>query len=373
VLMTSTVFTILGCVKKPSNGVNDRFPIKSDWDYDALRIAVASRMNCYPGTMELLYRLSTDRQKDGPTDLSTEEKFTEFITRMRTMLAARRKSAKELTVHFEDGNAKDLSQTEEGASGKSGKKSKNDPSHVPNKNIAEAESKRQGYIEDLKVEYKCDLHSRQSKDGEIALHCYIPKKTNTHYILTDQDMRFWANDIVAPGSTSSVLNKPAGLILVDIRNRTRGMTPVPSGSGCCNGGGHGGRGGCNGGHGGCGGGGQYRNDVNVGGRAAVEEDSQLAPVEEEDVEFPSVSQWLIYLDSHPSRPKTHPGFDSFEDIADRFKENGFILLDQVSLDDTMTINDFCAALNIKIGLAASLVRYAKLDIRAIKAGQLRIP
>jgi hypothetical protein len=53
--------------------------------------------------------------------------------------------------------------------------------------------KRMDKVDELKEKYACPLHST---DRAGTLHCWVPKKTNVHYALNDQDFRFWANDIV---------------------------------------------------------------------------------------------------------------------------------------------------------------------------------
>jgi hypothetical protein len=92
---------------------------------------------------------------------------------------------------------------------------------------------------------------------------------------------------------------------------------------------------------------------------------------DQNISFPSILQWFTHLDNQAQWCRSKLLYST---LVDKFQINGFDRLDRVVLDTTiMSLTDFHLALNIPIGIASSILKYAKEDIEAICAGKLHFP
>ncbi len=100
---------------KKRDGSNCPFTISSSLKLDALKIVVAEKLQCFPGLMQLRYRLDTDKQKAAAISVQNDEEFRIFKDRMRLLIVPQRlpsgklstRVLKPVTVFFEDGNSND--------------------------------------------------------------------------------------------------------------------------------------------------------------------------------------------------------------------------------------------------------------------------
>jgi hypothetical protein len=84
--------------------------------FDDLKILVAKKLQCFPGLLELRYRLDTDKQKAAVTSIQTAEEFEIFKDRMRTLIIPQKllsgklstRVLKPVMVSFEDGAGSDI-------------------------------------------------------------------------------------------------------------------------------------------------------------------------------------------------------------------------------------------------------------------------
>lgn len=108
-------FNISAVVKK-RDGSNCPFTVHSSMKFDDLKILVAEKIRCFPGLLELRYRLDTDKQKAAATSIQTPEEFRIFKDRMRTLIVPQKlpsgklstRVLKPVTVAFEDGADSDI-------------------------------------------------------------------------------------------------------------------------------------------------------------------------------------------------------------------------------------------------------------------------
>jgi len=108
-------FKIEGAVKRPGTSNFAPFIIPSNISFDALRIAIAERLNCYPGTLQLQYKLLYDGKKssENSTSIESKEELEIFVDRMRPLIVPQRTNSgkistrvlKHVQVCFEDANA----------------------------------------------------------------------------------------------------------------------------------------------------------------------------------------------------------------------------------------------------------------------------
>jgi hypothetical protein len=92
---------------------------------------------------------------------------------------------------------------------------------------------------------------------------------------------------------------------------------------------------------------------------------------EDDVEFPSVRDWLEYLDGHPKRMRKGHLYSQY---AGSFETNAFDTINQIPLDRKLwTPAELTQMLGIPGGILASILTYLEKDIPAVKARTLSIP
>jgi hypothetical protein len=84
---------------------------------------------------------------------------------------------------------------------------------------------------------------------------------------------------------------------------------------------------------------------------------------------PSITEWLSYCDTIPTR-KERSGI-IFSDFSDKFDSLGFDRMEQ--LDSEVSIQNLTDWLKIKPGIATDILRHARADLAAIKAGRLIFP
>ena len=73
---------------------------------------IAERLRCFPGMLQLCYRLSTDKPKASAISIQSDEQFTIFLSQMRMLVVPQRlasgkistRQIKPITVIFEDGS-----------------------------------------------------------------------------------------------------------------------------------------------------------------------------------------------------------------------------------------------------------------------------
>ena len=110
-----TDFNISAVVKK-RDGSNCPFTVPSSIELTNLKILIAEKLHCFPGLLELRYRLDTDKQKAPATSIQTAEEFTIFKDRMRTLIVPQKlpsgklstRALKPVTVSFEDRAESDI-------------------------------------------------------------------------------------------------------------------------------------------------------------------------------------------------------------------------------------------------------------------------
>jgi hypothetical protein len=103
----------ISAVVKMRDGSNSPFTVAvtSSTTFDKFRSDVAEKLQCFPGLLELRYRLDTDKQKTAATSIKTVEEFEIFKDRMRSLIVPQRlpsgklstRILKPVTVSFEDG------------------------------------------------------------------------------------------------------------------------------------------------------------------------------------------------------------------------------------------------------------------------------
>jgi hypothetical protein len=103
----------ISAVVKMRDGSNSPFTVAvtSSTTFDKFRSDVAEKLRCFPGLLELRYRLDTDKQKTAATSIKTVEEFEIFKDRMRSLIVPQRlpsgklstRIPKPVTVSFEDG------------------------------------------------------------------------------------------------------------------------------------------------------------------------------------------------------------------------------------------------------------------------------
>jgi len=109
-------FTIQCAVRQP-DGSNSPFEIPSTISLDELRDSVAKKLKRYAGLVLLRYRLDSDKAKVGATSIETDEEFTIFKAKMRTLIVPQHlpngkistRVPKNCLVYFQDGSVEDAS------------------------------------------------------------------------------------------------------------------------------------------------------------------------------------------------------------------------------------------------------------------------
>lgn len=95
---------------KGRDGSTLPFTCQSTVTLDGLRSQVAEKLRCYPGLLQLRYRLDTDKPRTSATSIQTEEELRIFKDRMRALLVPQRlangkistRILKMVRVSFED-------------------------------------------------------------------------------------------------------------------------------------------------------------------------------------------------------------------------------------------------------------------------------
>lgn len=85
-------------------------------------------------------------------------------------------------------------------------------------------------------------------------------------------------------------------------------------------------------------------------------------VDTDDIIYPDVSDWAIYCDMHPKRSRAQVGA-----LCSKLTEQGFFNLDQLT-SNQIEQRDLSFGLEIGIGLAALIIRYADEDVARVRAG-----
>jgi hypothetical protein len=83
------------------------FNVESTTSFDALRILIGEKLNCFPGTLQLVYRINNNKQS---MSIRTEEELEIFMTQMRGQIVPpatkngqpSTRAIKAVTVYFED-------------------------------------------------------------------------------------------------------------------------------------------------------------------------------------------------------------------------------------------------------------------------------
>ena len=104
------------------------FNVESTFSFDALRILIAEKLDCYPGMLQLVYRLDNDKQKTPSISIRTEQELVMFMNRMRGLIVPpankngtqSNRALRSVTVYFE--NAADAISREPPSSKNSSKK-----------------------------------------------------------------------------------------------------------------------------------------------------------------------------------------------------------------------------------------------------------
>lgn len=86
-------------------------------------------------------------------------------------------------------------------------------------------------------------------------------------------------------------------------------------------------------------------------------------VDEDDIEYPAIEDWLRALDSHPRR-----GSDglNYAQYGPDFKEKKFFRIDQIVDPDRINIDDLVTWFFMDHGVAANILKYATTDVRKLK-------
>jgi len=81
-----------------------------------------------------------------------------------------------------------------------------------------------------------------------------------------------------------------------------------------------------------------------------------------DIEFPDVDDWVIYCDKQKKRFRADLGA-----LRERLLEQGFFEIDQLT-GDRVLCSDLASCLNIGMGRAGLIIRYAEEDVASVRAG-----
>jgi hypothetical protein len=89
------------------DGSYSPFNVESTTSFDALRILIGEKLNCFPGTLQLVYRVNNNKQS---MSIRTEEELKIFMTQMRGQIVPpatkngqpSTRSIKAVIVYFED-------------------------------------------------------------------------------------------------------------------------------------------------------------------------------------------------------------------------------------------------------------------------------
>lgn len=97
---------------KGQDQANIPFVVQSTVSFDALRMQVAEKLRCFPGLLQLRYNLDSDKPKDPPTSIQTEEELKLFIAQTRSLIVPQRlakgklstRQLRKVIVRFKDGS-----------------------------------------------------------------------------------------------------------------------------------------------------------------------------------------------------------------------------------------------------------------------------
>jgi hypothetical protein len=95
-------------------------------------------------------------------------------------------------------------------------------------------------------------------------------------------------------------------------------------------------------------------------------DKAPATAADTDIEFPDVSDWVIYCDSLPKRSWAQLG-----SLHDRLHDQGFFDIDQLT-GGHISHSDLAQSLGIGMGIAALIVRYAEDNVVQVHAGTFKM-
>jgi hypothetical protein len=95
-------------------------------------------------------------------------------------------------------------------------------------------------------------------------------------------------------------------------------------------------------------------------------DKAPATAADTDIEFPDVSDWVIYCNSLPKRSWAQLG-----SLHDRLRNQGFFEIDQLT-GDCISHSDLAQSLGIGMGIAALIVKYAEDDVAQVHAGTFKM-
>jgi hypothetical protein len=93
------------------------------------------------------------------------------------------------------------------------------------------------------------------------------------------------------------------------------------------------------------------------------------PVEDDDIAYPKISDWLDHCDNHPCRSGSN-----FGSLKPKFCEHWYIYLDQLS-KKRITVSELAELLSIEKGRADMISHFAEQDIALLKARKftLKLP
>jgi hypothetical protein len=89
-----------------------------------------------------------------------------------------------------------------------------------------------------------------------------------------------------------------------------------------------------------------------------------------EAHIPSIDEWLLYCDTVKIR-KERTG-TVFAQFSSKLDAHGIDRMDQLD-GVVISAKDLAGLLGTKLGIAADIIRYAKVDLEAITAGQVVIP
>ncbi|KAG6380462.1 hypothetical protein JVT61DRAFT_8607 [Boletus reticuloceps] len=414
---------VIQCVVRRPNGTNSPFAIPSQITYDKLRMEVAKKLKCFPGTLRLQYRLDPNNTKHAAMSIQSAQELVLFITRMRPMLVPQRlangkpstRPLKNILVYFEDGSSDDeLADPPNARSSKSGKGNRTGTkTSTSGTNMAEeGKTPHEENVEQLQKRYTCKVHT---KTPDAPVFCY-PGPHETCLVLTIGQISFWGREII--NGIGTVENKPPTLYLHATRPRTRTQPLAATGSdhqsllpshpfnphggypyppappvivvppwglgGTLQGPGYPPQGGNGYFHPPAaqpantlqvavrpltGGPNSSRSTSPTFSNATTHTDAtSLCSIDDIPLaRIPSISTWLKSLDDHEERGKDEIGFTQFAHI---FKQEGFFRISQLS-GEFMSRDELQGMLNVPRGIALLIMQYAKQDLRKLASEMLR--
>lgn len=407
-------FTIQ-CSVRRSNGANAPFEISSDASLDDIHLAVAQRLDRFPTSVSLQYRLDCNKAKDGFTSIQTLDELNMFKARLRDLIVPQRlpsgklstRAPKKVIVLFEDAGTDDTSaghgdglsmghrKNGGGMTSRQVAKQKHSGPTTSTSGQLGGTGLREEVIKQLQERWRCEAHSR---GPESPVYCYRSPGASVCYPLTHSNMLAWAIEIMDENGT--VDEKPDTVNFQTARPRSRSMLAAPSPAMASTGPVPGTYG--------------YPPPVIVmppswgppsypsqgtntgslhGGHNPVPTLSPLLlpsalppphtrtattslspspsnptppPVSVNDI--PRIIDWFAYLDQHPQRNQDGVAYAPFGEVMRR---NGFVRLSQLT-DEYVKLSYLQDLLGIEFGTAISIMQYAKQDLAAVESG-IQIP